>query len=98
MPLNKETKPNQTSKWWNCSIWQIKGPSTIPFQSGPGNNDNEEQLHITQCFRTGASPSDCSMSFILKIDRNVYTKGQDVYLNFLIKTQKWNRSIEQKSM
>ena len=37
--------------------------ATTPGQSGPGSNDNEGVLQITQIFRTGASPSDSFVSY-----------------------------------
>ena len=35
----------------------------IPGQSGPGSNHNEVVLHISQSFKTGASPSDDLMTY-----------------------------------
>ena len=38
--------------------------ATIPGQSGPGSNSNEEVLHIPQSPRiTGTSTSDCLVSY-----------------------------------
>ena len=38
--------------------------ATTPGQSRPGNNGNEEVLHIPQSFNiTGKSPSDCLVSY-----------------------------------
>ena len=38
--------------------------ATIPVQSGPGSNDNEEVLRILQSSSiTGTSPSDCLVSY-----------------------------------
>ena len=38
--------------------------ATIPGQSGPGSNNNEEVLHIPQRSSiTGTSPSDCLVSY-----------------------------------
>ena len=41
MPLNKETKPNQT-------INRVLSGAPTPDQSGPENNGNEYLLHIPQ--------------------------------------------------
>ena len=38
--------------------------TTTLGQSGPGSNDNEEELHIPQGSRTGASPSDGEVSYL----------------------------------
>ena len=39
--------------------------ATIPDQSGPGSNGNEEVLHIPQSSSiTGTSPSDCLVSYL----------------------------------
>ena len=39
--------------------------TTIPGQSGPGSNGNEEVLHIPQSSSiTGTSPLDCSVSYL----------------------------------
>ena len=52
----------------NNSIWAIDWPSSgaySPGQSGPGSDDNEEVFRITQSSRiTGASPSDCLVSYL----------------------------------
>ena len=44
-----------------CSIWPIdrivSGATTLR-QNGPGRNDNDGVLHISQSSKTGASPSD----------------------------------------
>ena len=46
----------------NSSIRPID--ATTQDQSGPGNNGNDEVLHILQSSRiTGASPSDCFVSY-----------------------------------
>ena len=49
------------------SIWPIDrtlSGATTPGQSGPGSNGNEGVLHIPQCSSiTGASPSDCLVSY-----------------------------------
>ena len=37
--------------------------TTTPDQSGPGSNGNEKVLYISQSFNTGASPSDCFVSY-----------------------------------
>ena len=37
--------------------------ATPPSQRELGSNGNEEVLHIPQISKTGASPSDCLMSF-----------------------------------
>ena len=51
----------------NSSIWSIdrtQSGATTPSQSGPGNNSNERVLCILQSSSiTGASPSDCLMSY-----------------------------------
>ena len=50
MPLNKETKPNQTKP--------------APGQSGPGRDGNEEELRIPQSPNiTGTLPSDYLMPY-----------------------------------
>ena len=36
---------------------------TTPSKNGPGSNGNEEVLYIPQDSKTGASPSDCLMSY-----------------------------------
>ena len=51
----------------NISIWPIDrtlSGATIPDQSGPVSDGNEEEIHIpqTSCI-TGASPSDCLKSY-----------------------------------
>ena len=48
-------------KWLNSSVWPLDmtlTSSTTLSPSGPGSNDNKGILHISQSFRTGASPSD----------------------------------------
>ena len=50
----------------NSSIWPIDktiSGATSPVQSGPGSNGYEGVLHISQSFRTEASPSDCFVSY-----------------------------------
>ena len=51
----------------NSSIWPINrtlSGTTTPSQSGPGSDGNEGVHHIPQSSNiTGASPSDCSMSY-----------------------------------
>ena len=42
--------------------WTLSGTSTLG-QSGPGSNDDEGVLHITQSFRIGASTSDGLLSY-----------------------------------
>ena len=42
----------------------IKQFYLTPVQSGPGTNDNEGVLHITQSSKTEASPSDCLESYL----------------------------------
>ena len=37
--------------------------ATILDQCGPGSNSNKEIFHIAQASRTGASPSDCLVSY-----------------------------------
>ena len=50
----------------NSSIWSIDktlSDATMPDQSGPGSNGNEEVFCIPQSLNiTGASPSDCLVS------------------------------------
>ena len=41
----------------------ILSGATTPGWSGPGSNGNEGALHIPQSSKTGASPSDCLMSY-----------------------------------
>ena len=52
----------------NSSIWPIDktlSGTTTPGQSGPGSDGNEEVLNIPQnASITGASPSDCLMSYL----------------------------------
>ena len=53
--------PIEYELFLNKSIQPIDGTLTdtsTPDQNGPGNNGNEEVLHITQVSRTGASSSD----------------------------------------
>ena len=49
-------------KWFlNRCIWPINGTltgTTIPGNSGPKSNNNEEVLSISQISKTRASPSD----------------------------------------
>ena len=48
------------------SIWLIDGTlsgADTPVQSRPRNNGNEKVLHIHQGSNTGASPSDCFLSY-----------------------------------
>ena len=50
----------------NSSIWPINrtlSVATTIGQSGSGSNGNEEVLHIPQSSRTGASLSDCLVSY-----------------------------------
>ena len=42
---------------------RILSSAMTPGQSGPGNNGNEEVLHIPQSSRAGASPSNCLVSY-----------------------------------
>ena len=44
-------------KFYLTLDWTITG-TTTPAQSGPGSNDNERVLHISQSFRMRASSSD----------------------------------------
>ena len=51
---------------WKSSNWLID--RTLPGatnlrQSGPGSNDNEGVLHISQSFMIEASPADCLVSY-----------------------------------
>ena len=49
------------NEWLKCSSWSIDGTlkgTTKRGQSGLGSNCSEEILHIPQCSRTRASPSD----------------------------------------
>ena len=51
----------QIVKWLNSFIWPIDWiltDTTTPGQSGPGSNDKERVLHISQSSRTWATPSD----------------------------------------
>ena len=47
---------------WNSSIWPISS-ATTPGQRGPGSNADEGLLYILEISKTGASPSDCLMSY-----------------------------------
>ena len=47
-----------------CPIDRTLSGFTIPGESGPGSNSNEEVLHITQASRTAASLSDCLVSYL----------------------------------
>ena len=50
----------------NCFIWPINNTlsgATTLGQSGPGSNGNERVFHIPQSSRTGASLSDCLVSY-----------------------------------
>ena len=50
----------------NSSIRPIDRPisdATTPGQNGSGSNGNKGVLHISQSSRTGASSSDCLMSY-----------------------------------
>ena len=50
----------------NSSIWSIDGTLTnitIPSQSEPGSNGNEELFHIPQISMSGALPSDGLVSY-----------------------------------
>ena len=53
---------------WNSSIWLLDrtlSGAITPGQSGPGNDGNEEVLRIPQSSNiTGASPSDCLISYL----------------------------------
>ena len=47
-----------------CPIDRAQSGATIPGQSGPGSNGNEEVLHIPQSLIiTGTSLSNCLMSY-----------------------------------
>ena len=55
-----------TVKWLSSPIWSIHGTltgTTTPGQSGPGNKNNEEILHISQSSKTEALPSDGLVSY-----------------------------------
>ena len=41
-----------------------KQGTTIPGQSGPGSNDNEGVIHISQSSRIEASPSDAVLYYM----------------------------------
>ena len=50
----------------NSSIWPIDRTfscATILGQSGPGSNGNKGVFHIPQSSKTGATSSDCLMSY-----------------------------------
>ena len=72
----------QTVKWLNSSIWPINGiltGATTPGQSEPKSNGNESVLHITQSFRTEASPLDCLLSYTGHLWREGLTPLQSAY-------------------
>ena len=63
-----------------CSIWPIDRTllgATTPGQSGPGSDGNEGVLHIPQSSSiTGASSSDCLMSYLRHLIREGLTPLQ----------------------
>ena len=53
-------------KWLNSSIWSVDGTltgTTTLGQSRPGSNGNKRVLHTPQSSWTGASTSDCLVSY-----------------------------------
>ena len=56
-------------------------------QSGPGSNSNEGVIHIPQSFKTGASPSDCLMSYPGH-SLGVYSSGEIQSVYFTL-TDEW---------
>ena len=68
----------------NSSIWPKDGglsDTTTPSQGGPGSNGNEEVLHISQSFGTGASAFDFLVPY----------PGHSLYS--LAPQQRWSRCI-----
>ena len=55
-------KRKKNSSYW--SIDEILLGSTTPGPSGPGSNGSERVLHFPQSSRTGASSSDCLVSYL----------------------------------
>ena len=49
---------------------------TTPGQSGSGSNGNEGVLHIPQSSRTGASPSDCLVSYLRNLLKKSYLSAE----------------------
>ena len=64
-----------------CSIVRTLSSATTPGQSGPGNNGNEGVLLIPQSSMTGASLSDCIMSYPAHLFGGFYPSAemQSVY-------------------
>ena len=64
-----------------CSVSPIDrvlSGATIPSQSGPGCNDNEGVLHILKSSSiTGASPSDCLVSYLGHSLRRSYASAEE---------------------
>ena len=66
------------------SIWPIDrtlSAATTPDQSVPGSDGNEKIRHISQISKTGASPSDCLMSYL---GRSLSGRGSYLFAKMLL--------------
>ena len=76
----------------NSSIWPIDrtlSSALTPGQSEPGNNGNERVLHIPQSSKTGASPSDCLVSYPRHLLEEGFYPTVEIGLGQITEVKQW---------